>query len=356
MAERFVAKEVRLEHSAGPFNDPPFPNFVCFSLGLRPKKNGGGRLIMDLSRPFDYSVNDFINKDFYTLRYCTVDDAIALITKAGRSCLLSKTDLVGAFCLIPVHPSDWHYLCFFLNGKYYFGQFLPLGVRSSPALFNQLSLILIWVIKKAGYTSALHYMDDFLFVGAPETSQCNDILTFMKAVCADLGVPLAPEKTVSPTTTLDFLGITLDTVNFTLSIPDGKIQELTECLSTFKDRHKATKREILSLAGKLSWCTTCISAGRIFLRRILDLAMKARRLGHQLKLSPGFFDDLQWWTDFLPLWNGKASFLQPYWTEPHSLDLYTDAAGSVGRCGFLAGKWFQILWPPWVIALNPPIA
>ncbi|GAU99281.1 hypothetical protein RvY_10307 [Ramazzottius varieornatus] len=199
-------------------------------------------------------------------------------------------------------------------------------------------------------------MDDFLFVGLPNSAQCDEMLAYMKAICADLGLPLVPEKTDNPTTKLDFLGVTLDTVNLTLSVPDGKVQELNECLSTFDNRRKDTKREIFSLAGKPSWCTKCIPAGRIFMRRVVDIAMKSRRLDHSLKLSPGFFDDLRWWKNFLPLWNGKASFLELYWTEAQSLDLYTDAAGSIGRGGFWAGKWFQILWPTWVTSLNPPIA
>ncbi|GAU97794.1 hypothetical protein RvY_09028 [Ramazzottius varieornatus] len=42
IAARLIAKEVKLNHSVGPFDSSPFPFFVTSSLGLRPKKTGGG--------------------------------------------------------------------------------------------------------------------------------------------------------------------------------------------------------------------------------------------------------------------------------------------------------------------------
>ena len=58
-----------------------------------PKKDGGWRLILDLSFPFGHSVNDGmigINKDEFTLTSSKVSDAISLIIKAGRGALMGK--------------------------------------------------------------------------------------------------------------------------------------------------------------------------------------------------------------------------------------------------------------------------
>ncbi|GAV04715.1 hypothetical protein RvY_14950 [Ramazzottius varieornatus] len=216
IAASLIAKEVKLNHSVGPFDSPPFPFFVTSSLGLRPKKIGGGRMIMDLSRPRDLSVNDYISKADYTLNYCNVDDAVALIIKAGRSCLLAKTDLVGVFRIIPVHHSDWNLLGYYFDGRYYYDRVLPFGLRSSPAIFNQLSLLLVWPLKHNGPPYVLHYMDDFLFVGKAESDVCDAAPSFMELLCQHLGVPLAPEKTVLPTTRLEFPGITTDATSMDL--------------------------------------------------------------------------------------------------------------------------------------------
>ena len=50
-----------------------------------------------------------------------------------------------------------------------------------------------------------------------------------------------------------------------------------------------------------------------------------------------------WWDSFLPSWNGVAMFLEPEKTEADSLQLFTDALGSLG---FGNGGWFQAVWQP----------
>ena len=68
-----INKEVAAGHAAGPFSSPPFPHFVVSSLGVREKKTGGHRIIMDLSRPFGDSVNDHINPHDYSLAFCSIN-------------------------------------------------------------------------------------------------------------------------------------------------------------------------------------------------------------------------------------------------------------------------------------------
>ena len=52
------------------------------------------------------------------------------------------------------------------------------------------------------------------------------------------------------------------------------------------------------------------------------------------------------WKMFLANWNGRSFFLESSSTPTADLELYTDAAGSIGFGGYLQGKWFQGHWPP----------
>ena len=130
-----IAQEISLFHSVGPFPSPPFPNMVISSLGVRPKKNGKFRIIMDLSRPFFYSVNDYIDRDCYSMQYCRVDDAVNHLCSVGPGAVMAKLDVKHAFRLIPVRSEDWHLLGYQFNDFYYFDIVLPFGLRSSPFLF-----------------------------------------------------------------------------------------------------------------------------------------------------------------------------------------------------------------------------
>lgn len=121
----YIKKNISLRHRVGPFPIPPFQNFVCSSLGVRPKKTGGHPLIMDLSKPFGQSVNDFISKADFPLVFCNFDDAVRLVTEAGPGALMGKMDVRYAFRLMPVHPFDWELLGYQHNNQYFFDTVLP---------------------------------------------------------------------------------------------------------------------------------------------------------------------------------------------------------------------------------------
>jgi hypothetical protein len=52
------------------------------------------------------------------------------------------------------------------------------------------------------------------------------------------------------------------------------------------------------------------------------------------------------WKLFLKHWNDFSLFLESEQTQSPTLQLYTNAAGSIGFGGYLAGQWFQGLWLP----------
>ncbi|GAU88987.1 hypothetical protein RvY_01589 [Ramazzottius varieornatus] len=107
---KYVAKEVTAKHTVGPFDEPPFAKTVVSSIGVRAKTNGGSRLIMDLSRLEEQSVNDFVNRADYSLTFTGVDDTIWVLSEYGPGTLMANANRKGALRLIPVHMDDWYYL------------------------------------------------------------------------------------------------------------------------------------------------------------------------------------------------------------------------------------------------------
>ena len=81
----------------------------CHPLGVVPKKHSSDwRTIYHISYLEGDSINDYIPKEPYALRYVRVDDAIRILLSLGLGSYMAKTDLKSAFCLIPIHPGDWH--------------------------------------------------------------------------------------------------------------------------------------------------------------------------------------------------------------------------------------------------------
>ena len=112
---------------------------------------GKWRLIVDLSHPKDYSVNDGISKPLCLLKYVTIDDAIKEIIRLNRGALLAKIDIKSTFhLLLPVHPADRLMLGIFWNNGVYLDTCLPFGPCSAPKLFNLLA-DMRGLLNKMGY-------------------------------------------------------------------------------------------------------------------------------------------------------------------------------------------------------------
>ena len=84
------------------------------------------------------------------------------------------------------------------------------------------------------------------------------------------------------------------------------------------------------------------------MRRLWDLLAKFNYGEPQffVHLADGCKEDLRWWKVLLTDWNGKAFFLDCQWTTSSSLDLYTDANGSIGWRPYHASKhpWMHGSW------------
>ena len=83
---------------------------VVSPIGIVPKKEPGKyRLIHHLSFPYGDSVNDGIPREYTSVLYASIQDAIKLIQLHGPGCFLAKTDRESAFKIVPVHPSESTY-------------------------------------------------------------------------------------------------------------------------------------------------------------------------------------------------------------------------------------------------------
>eukprot|EP00794_Sanderia_malayensis_P000850 gene850-biopygen113 len=164
-------------------------------------------------------------------------------------------------------------------------------------------------------------------------------------ICSELGVPIAPGKTVGPATTLTYLGFELDTVLLELRMPPTKITVLRKKLQQWLSGSPGTKRQLLSLIGYLQHCCHAIVPGRPFLRRLIDCAHGVKDLRHSVKLSSEALADLLWWQRLLTACNGKSLFLYNQQTPVQDISISSDAAGSLGFAAINGLAWFAQPWP-----------
>ncbi|XP_034437355.1 LOW QUALITY PROTEIN: uncharacterized protein LOC117759380 [Hippoglossus hippoglossus] len=313
------------------------------------------RLIIDLSAPHNStipSINSLIPKEPFSLFYAAIDNAIQMIKLAGVGAWLGKADITDAFKVLPLHPSQWHLFCIKWNSKFYYSVKLTFGCRSSPSIFNTLSEALCWILYNSyKLPFVLHLLDNFLVIDFPSSPPARNI-SAIRNLFSELGVPLSEEKTIGPSTHLDFLGITLDSLLMQASLPQEKISRIRAAIKFRSTNAIITKRDLLSLLGHPNFAMRIIPHGHSFISRLIELAYSVQNLNDLVVLDEGCQADLRFWSLLCEEWNGISFFYNDFVESSDSIQFFTDAAPSVGFGGFYNNEWFADVWPTEIHCLN----
>ena len=258
---------------------------------------------------------------------------------------MAKMDIEDGFRNISIHPSDYHLLGFKWEGQFYYDKCLPMGASSSCKIFETLSSALHWVmINKYNASGMSHLIDDFFFIGPPNSDKCLQDVHSFDALCSRIGIPIKQAKTVLPTTVITIYGIEIDSVAMESRLPVDKLERLKLLLDSTCNRKKISLRDLQSLIGLLNFACLVVSPGRAFLRRLIDLTCNVKKSHHFIKLTTEARKDIQAWQEFIEDFNGKAIFLQDQWVSTNMLNMYSDASGSIGYAAVLGSKWFAYRW------------
>ena len=343
----YLLNETRLGRVAGPFTISPLRHLHISSFGIIPQKGQPGkwRLIVDLSSPGGYSVNAAIDSEQCSMQYVRVDDIIRMVIRYGQGALMAKFDVEAAYRNIPIHPSDRHLLGMKWRNQFYVDLALPFGLRSAPYIFNSVADMVEWILLNNYNIPALvHYLDDFITVGPPDSPICHQSLATALAVCKRLGLPLHPKKCEGPASALTILGIHLNSQDQTAQLPDEKLAALRLLLNQWSGRRTCTRNQLESLIGHLHHAAKVVWPGRAFIRRMIDLLSCFRSRNHPIRLNREFHLDLEWWTTFLSHWHGVSFWLFPGLTASPDVEVFSDASGSIGFGAFCGSEWFNGRW------------
>ena len=348
LAREKIMKEVELGRIAGPFNtieESGLESVIVSPIGLVPKSTGGFRVIHHLSYPRGEGINAFISDEFSRVSYARFDDALRILASYGPHSKMAKVDVKSAYRLLPMRTEDFKYLGFHIEGKLFIEKMAPMGARGSARQWEAFGHIWEWLIKQQKHFkgATIRYLDDLMVITPPEDNNSHRALEIVENLCEDIGLPLATEKTVPPTTQITFLGITIDSSSQTISVPEGKVADIKTELTKLQQKRNVKVRKILSLAGSLSFMTRAIPAGRPFLRRMFD-GVKGKEKHRWTLVTEGIKLDIQTWLDFLDGYNGSTKFPPLVRATPPEIDIYTDA--SLAGYGIVCDKqWVMETFP-----------
>ncbi len=228
-----------------------------------------------------------------------------------------------------------------MGGQTYIDSVLSFGLSSATVtkIFAQFQTLSNgFFFERCASMPSLHWR--FLTFSPPAISQCASNLNTLTSSCHELGLPLVEEKIEGLVTVLTFVGIELDTKQMLMRLPQEKLARLKELIRSWREWKATQKRKLLSLIGQLAHACKIVAPGRIFLRRMINLAAARDSLDHWIRLNSAF---KSWWNTFLESWNA-VSLLESHINQPPHYHVFTDASGSCGCGAIWDDCWFQVLW------------
>ena len=327
---RFYGKQVtqllesELENKAviGPFDQSPFGNDTFLSpLNSVPKKDTDKRrLILDLSFPKNNSINLGIDKDTYLnieqkLTLPSIDALAEKVMQLGSGCKVFKIDLWRGYRQFFVDPGSVNWLGYFFNNKFMFDCTLSMGSKSSARCCQMATSAVVYIHTQAGFF-AINYLDDL--GGANSEKRAQTAFLHLQGILQQMGLQEAANKTVPPCTVMVFLGIEVNTILLTLTIPKEKWQEILNILKLWETKLWATRNQVQKLCGLLNFACRCVRSGRVYLSRILNY-LRSFKSEKPQKVTDQVKQDVKWWIDFAPRYNRVSLMLENTWSEPDEI-------------------------------------
>lgn len=313
------------------------------ALGAVPKGEDSIRPITDCSLPLGVAVNDHSTHLAQNFRYNTIHDVVALISPGSY---MSVVDIQSAYRAVPVFPKHRSYLGFRWElvdgGHYYVDNRLCFGVTTGPFYFHSISCFISEILQARLGVVIVRYLDDYIIITDTfEGTLTGQLLTIR--LLGYLGFHVAWKKISSPSRVTTYLGVEINTEKMCLTLPVEKVVKFKSFVEKYLHCEFISKKELEQLNGLLSHCSQIIQGDRIFTCRCFDMYKQVvHRRSRRIRISSGMHEDLKWWSDFAPFFDGLTCI--PHTSHP--TPIWTDSSlrgfGAIfGKC-WLAGSWDNI--------------
>ena len=180
---------------------------------------------------------------------------------------LIKIDLKDAYYSIPLDPKSRRLMSFTWEGKTYEHLSLCFGLGPAPRIFTKITKVAVSILRKLGIRVVV-YLDDFILMGQSlkEIQMARDTTLFL---LQNLGFLINFEKSVlEPTHTLEYLGIMINSLNMTFSLPEDKSYHLINLCHQTIAAQNLTAHQLAKVIGKLIATMPAISPALIQVRSL----------------------------------------------------------------------------------------
>ena len=139
-------------------------------------------------------------------------------------------DLKDAYLSVPVAQEHRQFLRFAWGDNLFEFQCLPFGLSSAPRVFTKLLRPVMAILRQKGIRCIV-FLDDLLIMAQSREElekQLPEILLLLQL----LGFRINWDKSrLSPTQQIEYLGLLIDSLSLTLSLPEEKVRGIVKSCS-----------------------------------------------------------------------------------------------------------------------------
>ena len=255
---------------------------------------------------------------------------------------MMKIDLKDAYYCVAISQVHQKFFRFRWKGVLYEYQVPPFGLASAPRTFTKLLKPVMGLLRRLGLTTII-YLDDLFLCNKEENALIRDRDTVIW-VLQTLGFVLNWEKShLTPTRTMEFLGLMVDSDKMSLWLPSDKAEDIKARCSQLLDQEMTTVRELSQVVGKLTSTIKAVLPAPLHYRHLQMERTNALMRGRQnyeaqVLLTEEAHKELKWWMESLEQANGKRLI-----TLSPDLVITTDASkkgwGAVCLGEATQGQW-----------------
>lgn len=238
----------------------------------------------------------------------------------------AAVDIKAAFRQVPVRAVDQPLLMIRPTGHLprLIDRRAPMGLTSSCGLLAILTRAACRALERQSPRArALVYVDDFLIV-ARTREDATHALSTLRVILGDFGLPIADDKTTTPTKVITWIGHTIDAVGNTITAATPIRDKTAAGLRALSRRGTALQQDMRTL-GRLAFILAIHRPIRAIAGPIIGITPGAQLTPDQRESANDTADAID-----------RAGYPLPFcWTRKNTIDLVTDASATA------YGYWYR---------------
>lgn len=214
---------------------------------------------------------------------------------------MASIDIHQAYYSVPTAEEHRKYLRFQWQNNIFQYTCLPNGIACVPRYFTKLLKAIYATLRKLGHVN-LGYIDDSLLIGDDKLELQRNV-SDARNLFEKVGFIINHKKSMfEPVQKLQFLGFIIDLVKMIVTLPEDKINKVSQACLLLVKKDSTSIRELASVIGLIVSTFSAVEYGKLHYRFLELQKIKALQIcdgdyNGKTEITLDMKNELKWWVD-----------------------------------------------------------